>query len=89
MPYAFHVHVKDFLLKSGGEPRPDDSWFSSRAGNHLRGTVVGHGIIPVTQCLNYIKKSGYDGGFSLEFEGLEDPLEAVRRGYEFMKAKLL
>jgi len=25
MPYAFHVHVKDFLYKDGTEPRPDDS----------------------------------------------------------------
>jgi sugar phosphate isomerase/epimerase len=85
MPYAFHVHAKDFLWKSGAEGRPDDSWFPTRGGNYLRGTILGHGIVPLTQCLAFIKESGYDGGVSLEFEGLEDPLDAVRRGFEFLK----
>jgi sugar phosphate isomerase/epimerase len=88
MPYAFHVHVKDFLWKSGREPKPDDSWFPTRGGNYLRGTILGHGEVPVAQCIEYIKKTGYDGTVSLEFEGLEEPSEAVRRGYEFIKARI-
>ncbi|GHU59869.1 hypothetical protein FACS189444_5990 [Spirochaetia bacterium] len=86
MPYAFHVHAKDFLWKSGAEPKPDDSWFPSRGGNHLRGTILGHGVVSVAQCIEYIKKTGYDGVISLEFEGMEEPLDAIRRGYEFLKA---
>jgi sugar phosphate isomerase/epimerase len=86
MPYAFHVHAKDFLWKSGLEPRPDSTWFPTRAGNHLRGTVLGHGAAAAAQCLKYIAGTGYGGTVSLEFEGLEDPLEAVRLGFEFMKA---
>jgi sugar phosphate isomerase/epimerase len=85
MPYAFHVHAKDFLWKPGAEPKPDDSWFSTRAGNHLRGTILGHGVVSAAQCIAYIKKTGYDGTVSLEFEGPEEPLEAIRRGYEFIK----
>jgi sugar phosphate isomerase/epimerase len=88
MPYAFHVHVKDFLWKSGTEAKPDDSWFQTRAGNHLRGTILGHGVVSVGQCIEYIKKTGYDGTLSLEFEGSEDPLDAVHRGYEFIKARV-
>jgi sugar phosphate isomerase/epimerase len=88
MPYAFHVHAKDFLWKSGAEPRPDDSWFPTRGGNHLRGTIVGHGVVSAAQCLEYIKSTGYDGTVSLEFEGLEEPLEAVRLGYEFLRARV-
>jgi sugar phosphate isomerase/epimerase len=87
MPYAFHVHAKDFLWKSGAEGQPDDSWFPTRGGNYLRGTILGHGAVPLTQCLAFIKASGYDGGVSLEFEGSEDPLEAVRRGFEFLRAR--
>jgi sugar phosphate isomerase/epimerase len=86
MPYAFHVHAKDFLWKSGAEPRPDDSWFPTRGGNYLRGTILGHGVVSAAQCMRYIKNSGYDGTVSLEFEGLEEPLEAIRRGYEYLKA---
>jgi sugar phosphate isomerase/epimerase len=85
MPYAFHVHAKDFLWKSGAEPAPDDSWFPTRGGNHLRGTIVGHGVVSAAQCLRYIKGSGYDGTISLEFEGPEEPLDAIRRGYEFIR----
>jgi sugar phosphate isomerase/epimerase len=85
MPYAFHVHAKDFLFKSGLEKQPDDSWFRTSGGNHLRGTIVGHGIVNVGQCINYIKKCGYTGIVSLEFEGLEEPLDAIKRGYEYLK----
>jgi sugar phosphate isomerase/epimerase len=85
MPYAFHVHAKDFLYKSGAEPRPDDSWFPTRGGNHLRGTILGHGVVSVGQCINYIKKCGYSGILSLEFEGLEEPLIAIQRGYEYLR----
>jgi sugar phosphate isomerase/epimerase len=87
MPYAFHVHAKDFLWKSGAETRPDDSWFPTRGNNYLRGTILGHGAVPLTQCLSFIKESGYEGGVSLEFEGSEEPLEAVRRGFEFLKTR--
>ncbi|MDR3145082.1 MAG: sugar phosphate isomerase/epimerase [Treponema sp.] len=88
MPYAFHVHAKDFLWKPGREPKPDNSWFPTRAGNHLRGTILGHGEVAAAQCIEYIKKSGYDGTISLEFEGPEEPLDAIRRGYEFITARV-
>jgi sugar phosphate isomerase/epimerase len=87
IPYAFHVHAKDFLWKNGAEGRPDDSWFPTRGGNYLRGTILGHGVVPLTQSLAFIKGSGYAGNISLEFEGLEDPLEAARRGFEFLKTR--
>ena len=85
MPYAFHVHAKDFLYKDGRESCPDDSWFPTRGGNHLRGTILGHGVVSVEQCINYIKSTGYLGNISLEFEGSEEPYDAVRRGYEYLK----
>ena len=85
MPYAFHVHAKDFLYKSGAEGRPDDSWFPTRGGNYLRGTILGHGVVSAGQCINYIKKTGFSGIISLEFEGSEEPLDAVHRGFEYLK----
>jgi sugar phosphate isomerase/epimerase len=88
LPYAFHVHAKDFLWKSAGEGRPDDSWFPTRNGSFIRGTILGHGAVSAAQCLDFIKKSGYQGNISLEFEGLEEPLTAIKQGWEFMKARL-
>lgn len=76
-PYAFHVHIKDFLFKPGTEPSPGNGWICSRAGNWLRGTIVGHGAVPVLQCLRILKSKGYTGNYSLEFEGLEDCYTAM------------
>lgn len=84
-PYAFHVHAKDFLWKSGALPCPGDGWFPTRAGNYLRGTIVGHGIVPVEQCIRVLKKAGYDGTVSLEFEGPEDICDAIKLGYAYLR----
>ena len=79
-PYAFHVHVKDFHWKSGSAPDPGEGWFPTRAGNRLRGAIVGHGEVPVAQCLRVLKEAGFDGVLSLEFEGIEDPVKGITIG---------
>jgi sugar phosphate isomerase/epimerase len=84
-PYAFHVHAKDFLIKSGAEMDPGMGWFRSRSGNYLRGTVAGHGAIPIVQCRSILKKAGYDGFLSLEFEGMEENITAIEAGYAYLK----
>lgn len=80
LPYAFHVHAKDFHVKSGLEPDPGEGWFQSRAGNYLRGAIIGHGNAPIAQCVRLLKRAGYDGVLSVEFEGLEDPLKGIALG---------
>ena len=83
-PHAFHVHAKDFLYRSGEFERPK-GFFGTLGGNHLRGTVVGHGDVPVRECISIIKDSGYDGYVSIEFEGLEDSVTAISYGYDYLK----
>ena len=83
-PYAFHVHVKDFICKSGELRRP--SGFSTTAsGNFLRGTVIGHGDVPVATCINRLRDTGYDGWVSIEFEGMEECIPAIKAGYEYLR----
>ena len=84
-PYAKHVHIKDFHVKSGMGPNPGDGFFTSRGGNYLRGAIIGHGSVPVDQCINIIKSSGYDGYISIEFEGLEDPIKGTGIGLKHLK----
>jgi sugar phosphate isomerase/epimerase len=84
--YAIHVHAKDFLVKSGAQRSPGDGWFQSRGGEHLRGTIVGHGVVPVGQCLKILRDSGYKGGISMEFEGLENTLYAAQAAYNYLKS---
>ncbi|MCL2572381.1 MAG: sugar phosphate isomerase/epimerase [Defluviitaleaceae bacterium] len=85
-PYATHVHVKDFLVKTGAGPSPGDGWFQSRGGEHLRGTVIGHGVVPVPQCLKILRDNGYTGDVSMEFEGLENSLFASKAGHKLLKS---
>ncbi len=83
--YAKHVHAKDFIKKSGNAADPGDGFFRTRGGDYLRGTVVGHGAVPVAQCLQTIIRSGYEGYISIEFEGVEDNIWAIKTGLANLK----
>ena len=80
-PYAFHAHAKDFLyhIVKPGIPTPE-GYFKTSNGNLLRGTVVGHGVVPIAADLQVLKAAGYNGWLSLEFEGMEDNIPALSAG---------
>ena len=77
---ALHVHAKDFHVKPGSGDDPGKGWFRSRGGNYLRGSIIGHGNVPVRQCLGNLRRAGYNGYVSIEFEGMEDCVEALKLG---------
>lgn len=83
--YARHAHAKDFHYRPGYLDDPGEGWFKTRNENWLKGTVIGHGDIPIKQCLRILKKNGYDGILAIEFEGNEDPLFGVRVGIANLK----
>ena len=87
-PYVCYAHAKDFLVKSGEGANPGEGFFRSRAGNYLRGTIIGHGAVPVKQCLGILKREGYDGYLGVEFEGMEDSLLGIRIGLANLKRYL-
>ncbi|MBP5230397.1 MAG: sugar phosphate isomerase/epimerase, partial [Clostridia bacterium] len=84
-PYAIHVHAKDFHKLSGMLPNPGEGWFRSRGGNYLRGSIIGHGNVPVKQCVDILRRSGYEGYLMIEFEGMEDPLKGIRVGADNLR----
>lgn len=79
-PYAFYAHAKDFIVKDGNGPDPGEGFFPSRSGNYLRGTIIGHGVVPVKKCLSILKRAGYDGYIGVEFEGMEDCIQGISIG---------
>lgn len=83
--YAFHAHAKDFYFRDGALEDPGAGWICTRAGNHLKGAIIGHGVVPVRQCIETLKRHGFDGYIGLEFEGAEDPLVGIRMGFENLK----
>jgi sugar phosphate isomerase/epimerase len=48
----------------------------------LRGAIVGHGDIDMWKVIEIVKRSGYDGYVSIEFEGMEDCRLGSRIGME-------
>ncbi|MCG7409954.1 sugar phosphate isomerase/epimerase [Paenibacillus sp. ACRRX] len=77
LPYASMVHLKDFYIRPANY-NPGEGWFNSLHGQHLRGAIVGQGDLPISDIIQVVKNNGYDGYFSIEFEGMEDCLQATR-----------
>ncbi len=76
-PMAEMIHLKDFYIRSNdpGDATQFDcagSWFRSRAGKYLRGSILAQGDLDMYGILSVIKHSGYDGCVAIEFEGMED-----------------
>lgn len=86
-PYAIHAHAKDFVIKPyGTKPKENEKYFLSRGCNYLFGCAIGDGDIPVAQCVAILKKAGYDGWISIEFEGNGDCIQEIAKGYANLKA---
>jgi sugar phosphate isomerase/epimerase len=82
-PYAIHVHIKDMIVSSGSSHDPGTS--QTRGCNYFRGTIVGQGSVPVRQCINILKRAGYSGDYTIEFEGAEDCIYGISKGLENLK----
>jgi len=83
-PYASNVHIKDFHFKNYGED-PGRGFIPTISGNMLRGAIVGHGCVPVKRCIDILKRAGYDGHLTIEFEGIEDSEYALQISLENLK----
>lgn len=79
-PYAFMAHAKDF--------RPAAEGFHSLGGRTFEGTVVGEGEVPVGTCIVELRKAGFDGWISVEYEGKEDCMTAVPRSVSNLRSLL-
>jgi sugar phosphate isomerase/epimerase len=65
------VHLKDFR-----KARPDDKEhvYKGLDGTPFTGAVVGEGQVELEAIVAILRKAGYGGWLSLEFEGAQDPL---------------
>ncbi len=78
--HAIYVHAKDFHIKPLEGTDPGEGFFRTRSGNYIRGAIVGHGNVPVKNCLFALKRAGYTGMIGIEFEGMEDNIQAMSIG---------
>lgn len=84
-PYAVHVHCKDFFIRSGKDAHPGAGYGMTRGGNFFKGSIIGQGCVPVKQCLRILKRAGYDGYASIEYEGAEDCIQGITAGFNNLK----
>ncbi len=85
-PYAIHVHAKDFYITKFGKKNKKGEGLVTRGCNILRGSVIGEGDIPTEQCIAVIKRAGYDGFVSIEYEGSDDCKKALAKGLSNLKS---
>lgn len=81
-PYAVHAHAKDMYVRR--EPS-EGIRLETRGCNYLGGAVIGEGDVPVKQCIKILKKAGYDGFLSIEYEANEDCITGITRGFKNLK----
>ena len=81
-PYAIHVHAKDMAFSS--EPK-EGYTLKTRGCNYLKCTYLGGGDVNVRKCIEVLKRAGYDGYVSIEYEGAEDCIEGIKKGLEFLR----
>ncbi len=83
-PYAVHVHAKD-MYKS---ETPAPGYGQTRGCNYFKGAIVGEGDVNVEKCLAILRRVGYDGYCSIEFEGSEDCIYGIETGLANLRAML-
>lgn len=81
-PYAIHAHAKDFHLSKDKK----EGYGQTRGCNYFKGAILGEGDVDVKRCVEVLKRAGYDGYLSIEFEGSEDCIEGISKGHEYLKS---
>lgn len=85
---AYHVHLKDFIRIDYYSDQSKEHAFQTRGGNYLLGVAVGDGEAKTKQCMDILKKAGYDGYVIIEFEGPKDCISEIQRGLEFYRKQV-
>ena len=80
-PYAIHAHAKDMYKSKTAL----EGYGQTRACNYFKGAVLGEGDVDVERCVAVLKKAGYDGYLSIEFEGSEDCIDGIAKGFAYLK----
>jgi sugar phosphate isomerase/epimerase len=82
--HATMVHFKDFYVRRF-DRNPGEGWFETRAGNHLRGAIVGHGDLDIPAIFRIVRSSYGGDCVSVEFEGMEECKLGSRLGMETLR----
>lgn len=71
---AYMAHFKDFRPAEAAE---QEHVYTALDGSRWVGTAVGEGQVQLERCIGVLREAGFDGWLSVEYEGEQDPLQAV------------
>jgi sugar phosphate isomerase/epimerase len=92
--YIVHTHVKDGIMKKRTDPAVIYHIFAEggigdfRMSDYFVETPVGAGAVNFDSYLGALKKTGYDGFFTIEREAGENPAEDIAGALRFITGKL-
>ena len=82
-----HVHFKDWQVVQLQGEAPEHVLVGSD-GLHYEGAVLAEGLVDLPAAVVRLNKLGYNGYISVEYEGIGEPREAVRRGVKHLRSLL-
>jgi sugar phosphate isomerase/epimerase len=82
-----HAHYKDWHALKPGDEQPARG-VTSPDGARYTGAVLGEGVVDMVAATAALRRIGYQGYVSVEYEGVGDPREAVRRGVAYARTLL-
>jgi hydroxypyruvate isomerase len=74
-----HFHIKDFVKVSAAS----EQILKSLKGDYFLGKVAGDGEVDLPFIIKTIKSTGYDGWYTVEFEGTEEQKEGSIRAIDY------
>jgi sugar phosphate isomerase/epimerase len=92
--HIVHTHVKDGIMKKQTDPGRIYRIFAEggiedfRMGDYFTETPVGEGAVNFDTYLAALKKTGYDGFFTIEREAGEYPEKDIAGAFHFIRDKL-
>ena len=92
--YIVHTHVKDGIMKKQTEPERIYKFFAEggiedlRMSDYFLETPVGEGAVNFDSYLRALKKTGYDGYFTIEREAGDDPEKDIGLAADYIRKKL-
>lgn len=86
-PHIKHVHLKDWQVWPADAAAPEGS-FVGLDGTQFYGRALGEGVLDLPRVVERLAQLGYDGALSIEYEGLSDPWEAMRKGVAYLQPVL-
>jgi sugar phosphate isomerase/epimerase len=85
-PCVGHVHVKNYRRVSAGEQA--NRILDSINGQRYTGTVLDAGVVSVPPILAELQRMNYSGYIGIEYQGEEDPREALKHNLDYLRPLL-